>query len=712
MKFLTFLLFAAFTIGADAVKGSPRQTRFLKEDNGDGGNCVDQDEAFYTQASEDCEICSRCNKVTPVSSISFKYTSAGMNSRYQSSDYATCAAGTYPSRATVTVAGQTFQVSEGTVFELLAPAGGKFDANTVFTISEFGDCIIHLSCSAPIVAGDIIGPFEVLGKDDCDPVDIPGGCTSDGCLICDQDTKTFPNGASRKPNQLTFIYRSAGTDSAFQDITKATCVAGTYPSSTTISVEGQTFDVVDGTQFTVNPMVAASGFPSELDFTFSEFTGADGTNGCFIHASCSVPIIAGDQIGPLVVVGDSKSCIVCEENECIKTDKKTYDCGDPIVIDFDITDVTDGLGQSGPLSSDWIGIYPCDVPFNDDSFYFPIVNKYVCDQFVGEDRPNCILSTSQTYPSGTLTIDKLPPYGEIGPYIWPVTAFRDGDTVQTSFKAVIMRDDGPSVPPFIPICESECFTIIPDEMTQLCETRDSAIEFNPVTPTGGFVACFPGDAALEVAGKGKVSMKDISLGDKVLTDNNKYEAIYSFGHRNEAATMEFVKLVTAGKSLELSKDHLVYANGQAVPASIVKVGDELQLADGSLSAVLAIKIAIKTGVFAPFTASGTIIVNGIKASTFIAFQESATAHVAGIDTGITFQFLAQFFEFPQQVWCAHFSACDTETYTTEGISTRVSGLHTLFVWLFAQNFAVMATTVVAVAVACTSFRVRSTKKVV
>ena len=39
---------------------------------------------------------------------------------------------------------------------------------------------------------------------------------------------------------------------------------------------------------------------------------------------------------------------------------------------------------------------------------------------------------------------------------------------------------------------------------------------------GGFFACFPADATCEVEGVGKVLMKDISFGDKVLVDSNKF----------------------------------------------------------------------------------------------------------------------------------------------------------------------------------------------
>eukprot|EP00545_Synedropsis_sp_CCMP1620_P006975 CAMPEP_0119003292 /NCGR_PEP_ID=MMETSP1176-20130426/477_1 /TAXON_ID=265551 /ORGANISM="Synedropsis recta cf, Strain CCMP1620" /LENGTH=688 /DNA_ID=CAMNT_0006954881 /DNA_START=32 /DNA_END=2098 /DNA_ORIENTATION=- len=210
---------------------------------------------------------------------------------------------------------------------------------------------------------------------------------------------------------------------------------------------------------------------------------------------------------------------------------------------------------------------------------------------------------------------------------------------------------------------------------------------------GGFGGlCFPGDAHFQVEGRGQVLTKNLSLGDKVLVGGAKYEPIYSFGHRAEDSQVEYLKLVTAGRSgVELSRAHMVYVQGgRAVPASTIKIGDQVELADGEYATVKEIQVTQKQGAYAPFTASGSVVVNGVKASSFVAFQESEALTIGDIDTGLTFQFLAHTFEMPHRVWCQYFSSCLEEQYSAEGISTWVAIPFKLFRWFHGQSTVVMA----------------------
>jgi hypothetical protein len=204
---------------------------------------------------------------------------------------------------------------------------------------------------------------------------------------------------------------------------------------------------------------------------------------------------------------------------------------------------------------------------------------------------------------------------------------------------------------------------------------------------GGFgTICFPGVAKLQVEDKGSVLMKDIKLGDKVLVEGGKYEPVYSFGHYAQDVEAQYVKLVSSTNSLEISKDHMVFVEGgRSIPASHVKVGDKLELADGNTVVVKEIGAVQRQGAYAPFTASGTVIVNGIKASSFVAFQDSETLLIAGFNTGMTFQFLAHFFEIPHRSWCKHVSACTEEQYTATGVSMWVDVPHKVAIWLTKQD---------------------------
>ena len=202
--------------------------------------------------------------------------------------------------------------------------------------------------------------------------------------------------------------------------------------------------------------------------------------------------------------------------------------------------------------------------------------------------------------------------------------------------------------------------------------------------------CFPGDATCQVQGQGTVLMRNVKLGDKILVQGGKYEPVYSFGHHSEHAEHRYLKLVAPGRTLEISKDHLVFVEGgRVVPASSVKVGDKLQLADGELASVEAIEDSRKLGAYAPFTASGKVVVNGVVASSFTSLQGSENLKIGSIDTGLSYHFLACAFEMPHRMWCQYASACREETYTPDGISIWVALPHMFAKWYLKQHAVIM-----------------------
>jgi len=95
------------------------------------------------------------------------------------------------------------------------------------------------------------------------------------------------------------MYKSDGKTSNYQDSKFATCRERTYPTSATIVTTTkhgrQEIPVVDGSHFEI-----IGQFDAATGFIFGD--GYD----CFIHTSCSVPLVAGDQIGPFVVVAGNE----------------------------------------------------------------------------------------------------------------------------------------------------------------------------------------------------------------------------------------------------------------------------------------------------------------------------------------------------------------------------------------------------------------------
>lgn len=183
--------------------------------------------------------------------------------------------------------------------------------------------------------------------------------------------------------------------------------------------------------------------------------------------------------------------------------------------------------------------------------------------------------------------------------------------------------------------------------------------------------CFPASSNVIVQDKGVVSMGDLAIGDLVLVGNDHFEPVYSFGHYKPRDSGQFLRIQTANTTLTLSESHMVFLKGNmAVPASQLIVGGILLGATGEELKVSGIEVVMKEGLFAPFTPSGTIVVDGVLASSFVAFEESESLKVLGID--VSFQWIAHTFEFPHRVMCSYLATCPKETYDSNGVSEWVA----------------------------------------
>ncbi len=133
---------------------------------------------------------------------------------------------------------------------------------------------------------------------------------------------------------------------------------------------------------------------------------------------------------------------------------------------------------------------------------------------------------------------------------------------------------------------------------------------------------------------------------------------------------------------------MVLVGGRYVPASSVRIGDQIESANGDLISIEAIKKVTKKGVYAPFTTSGTIVVSDIKASSFIAFQDSDRLIVGGWKTPLTFQWIAYMSQSPHRL-ASRLGLCGAEEYTPEGLSTWITWSYELWVWFLEQNCVIM-----------------------
>mmetsp|Transcript_28982 Transcript_28982/g.40990 ORF Transcript_28982/g.40990 Transcript_28982/m.40990 type:complete len:316 (-) Transcript_28982:176-1123(-) len=196
--------------------------------------------------------------------------------------------------------------------------------------------------------------------------------------------------------------------------------------------------------------------------------------------------------------------------------------------------------------------------------------------------------------------------------------------------------------------------------------------------------CFSGESTVETVNEGKIALKDLKVGD-LIKNGDMVEPVYTFGHFDKEGVTEFIQIYAAGlsKPLEISPDHLLFTQHDIIPASSVVVGDLVMTADGRLTEVEKIGSVLAKGIFAPFTKSGRIVVNGFVASNYITFQEnSASLMIAGVPV-INMHWVSHVFMAPYRIWRNFFH--HEETYVKGVNSWMVEPLRVLWHLLLEQN---------------------------
>eukprot|EP00547_Thalassionema_nitzschioides_P012381 CAMPEP_0194262266 /NCGR_PEP_ID=MMETSP0158-20130606/46452_1 /TAXON_ID=33649 /ORGANISM="Thalassionema nitzschioides, Strain L26-B" /LENGTH=972 /DNA_ID=CAMNT_0039002419 /DNA_START=203 /DNA_END=3120 /DNA_ORIENTATION=+ len=249
----------------------------------------------------------------------------------------------------------------------------------------------------------------------------------------------------------------------------------------------------------------------------------------------------------------------------------------------------------------------------------------------------------------------------------------------------------------------------------------------PLVPSP-FVGCFSANQTVELADGTRRNMSELKIGDQVrvmmhstststLTSSNeeevRYEPIYSFGHYAPKAVGEFIDINEG--LLQVSPSHLVLSDDEHhhhwIPASLLQVGDYLLVQQQQHSSsnqtttttttpnriqIDSIQTVIRhDGLYAPFTLSGTILVNdaGIVASTFISLQENQEClHLGGttttvFNTRLSFQWLSYVFESVHRLWFRLFvlfitsnNTKEVESYNEDGMSYWVALPHQIMKW--------------------------------
>ncbi|XP_059168947.1 uncharacterized protein LOC131950780 [Physella acuta] len=149
--------------------------------------------------------------------------------------------------------------------------------------------------------------------------------------------------------------------------------------------------------------------------------------------------------------------------------------------------------------------------------------------------------------------------------------------------------------------------------------------------------CFPGNA-LVLLDTGKFKMlKDLQVGERVLARDGAgrlvFDEVYMFGHRQISAYGLFTKIYTENHAVSVTENHFVFVVNECgescVPARDVKVGDFVLVSSGKflkISRVTKITHVYEEGLYAPFTKTGTVVVDGVLTSCYIDVLPHDTCH--------------------------------------------------------------------------------------
>jgi len=205
---------------------------------------------------------------------------------------------------------------------------------------------------------------------------------------------------------------------------------------------------------------------------------------------------------------------------------------------------------------------------------------------------------------------------------------------------------------------------------------------------------------------GPIPMNQLRVGDLVQVNHKgDYERVYAFGHYDKTASLSYMTLqlhdqqqqrrrrqqVPPPSVIELTRDHMLWvqkphqSKATMIPARRVRVDDYVVSSEGELVRVAKIgRVNRHDGAFAPFTPSGTIVVNGIVASNYVSLK-GETLHLHVLDTSISMQWMEHTFMAPYRLYCSWTNAC--QEHTGWYLSNR---LMPVAKWFLEQNVVVMA----------------------
>jgi len=145
--------------------------------------------------------------------------------------------------------------------------------------------------------------------------------------------------------------------------------------------------------------------------------------------------------------------------------------------------------------------------------------------------------------------------------------------------------------------------------------------------------CFPGESMVTVKGVGAVPLQNLHSGDEVLGKAGVYEPVLGFLHvtgANEVSNFLVVK--HSHGQLSVSSHHVVFVETGDKLAADLSAGDKVYVSEESglvLREVLSVvQSSGRSGMFAPLTPSGTVVVDNVAASNYASYGHTWFPHSA------------------------------------------------------------------------------------
>jgi hypothetical protein len=151
-------------------------------------------------------------------------------------------------------------------------------------------------------------------------------------------------------------------------------------------------------------------------------------------------------------------------------------------------------------------------------------------------------------------------------------------------------------------------------------------------------SCFPSDAYLRRDDGVQIKMNEVKIGDKVLTIDDKGNPIYSeismMIHRDNKQTLnDYVKITTeGGVDLTMSKYHLLALSSSTfIFSKDIRPGQNVTVYNPDEkrfhpSQVISVEYVTKTGLHAPLSMEGTLVVNDVYVSCYANFPIHWISH--------------------------------------------------------------------------------------